>query len=223
MAYKTDLHVHSKRISFCSSNEDEGLIDLYRSEDYSTVVLTNHLLSNYIPGCNDDWNKTIETYYDAYESLRRVGAEKGISVLFGAEIRFDDCFNDYLLFGADKEFLLAHPFFTKSRLGEFIKITREAGCILVQAHPFRNGMTVKPQDHVDGYEVYNGHAGHNSRNSIALAWAKLKGECVMTSGTDHHNPGQPVRGGIITEEKIETMPQLLEILRSGNFERIEKV
>ena len=216
MAYKTDLHVHSKRISFCSSSEDEVLVELYRAEGYSTIVLTNHLLTNYIPGCNDDWNKTVEVYCEAYESLRRAGEEKGIAVLFGAEIRFDDCFNDYLLFGADKEFLLANPFFTKKRLGEFIPIAREAGCILVQAHPFRNGMTVMPPELLDGMEVFNGSYGHNSRNDMALRWAE-RHNLIRTSGSDFHNAIDFADGGILTDEPVTDTAQLISLLKSGKY------
>ena len=44
---------------------------------------------------------------------------------------------------------------------------------------------------------------------------------VLTSGSDFHRPKNLAKGGIITETPIKTNEDLIKILTSGKFERIE--
>ena len=56
--------------------------------------------------------------------------------------------------------------------------------------------------------------------SIAEAWAEKYGK-IKTSGTDHHDPDHQPRGGILTDFPITSEKQLIEVLRSGNYELIK--
>ena len=99
-------------------------------------------------------------------------------------------------------------------------MAREDGLLTIQAHPFRNGMTVTDPRRVDGIEVFNGHPGHNSRNDVAELWAKQAG-VIMTSGTDHHNPDHLPDGGIITDAPVTSVTQLIDLLKSGEYTLIK--
>ena len=105
---------------------------------------------------------------------------------------------------------------------ERCQLARENGILTIQAHPFRMGMVTTHPNEVDGIEVFNGHPGHNSNNDIAEAWAKKYGK-IMTSGTDHHNPDHMPDGGILTDEPITSEKQLIEVLRSGNYDLIREM
>ena len=137
------------------------------------------------------------------------------------ELRFNENSNDYLVFGITEELLRAHEDIFSLNPESFSKISRENGFLFVQAHPFRNTMTVINPAFLDGVEVYNGHKGHDSRNEIADMWADKYG-LIKTSGTDFHYPHVPANAGILTDEKITTSEQLLEILKSGSYSLIKE-
>ena len=131
--------------------------------------------------------------------------------MLGMELRFDENSNDYLIFGITEEFLRNNPPLYEMNPSSFSKLARENGILFVQAHPFRNSMTVIQPWLLDGVEVFNGHMGHDSRNEIANMWAEKYG-LIKTSGTDFHYDHVPANAGILTENKIEDMTTLVEIL-----------
>ena len=122
----------------------------------------------------------------------------------------------YLIFGLTEEFLTSHPDLHLMTLKSFSALARENGLLVVQAHPFRNGMRVMPPEYLDGIETFNGHRGHDSRNPIADAWAKRYG-LIETSGTDFHHPTQSGVAGILTDQPITSMNELVSVLKSGNY------
>lgn len=215
--FKTELHCHSLAISQCARVNNNDIIEAFTKAGYSTLVLANHLTSFTAQHhCGDDWEAFVEKFVGAYEDLKKDACGK-LNILLGAELRFDENSNDYLLFGITKSFLLEHPEIFSLNPEKFHKLAQENGILLIQAHPFRNGMTVIRPNFLDGVEVFNGHFGHDSRNEIADAWADKFG-LIKTSGTDYHYVTSPANGGILTNEEITSMPQLVEILKSGNYE-----
>jgi len=215
--FKTELHCHSKGISQCAWVTYEEIIDTFVNKGYSTLVLANHLNSYTMDAvCKGDWNGFVDKYYDAYQQLKELAKGK-LNILFGAELRFNENCNDYLLFGLTKEFLYEHPEIFTLNAESFHNLAKENGILFIQAHPFRNWMTVTKPDFVDGVEVFNGHFGHDSRNDIANMWAEKFG-LIKTSGTDYHYITSPANGGILTENEITDMAQLIKTLKSGCYE-----
>ena len=215
--FKTELHCHSKGASPCSTESVESLVEIYTKAGYDSVMLTNHFCRSVcdLYGC-----KNIGEYIDIFlaekEKMQSIAKGK-LEVLVGAEMRFDENFNDYLWFGFDEEFLRKTPEIFEMGVSRFHSICKERGWLLVQAHPFRNNMTVTPPVSVDGVEVYNGHIGHQSRNFMARAWAD-KYNLIKTSGTDLHYERVPATGGILTVDKIVSEGQLIATLKSGKYE-----
>ena len=99
---------------------------------------------------------------------------------------------------------------------ELSQSAREAGFLVVHAHPFRCGTHMMNPDLYDGYEVYNGNPRQQSHNELADVWADMNGK-IKTSGSDFHKPGDPACGGIVTAERIRDNAALLRVLRSGNY------
>ncbi len=214
--FKTELHCHSKDISLCARVNTQEIIDTFVNKGYSTIVLANHFNGYTMDAiCPGDWVGFVDKYYGAYEKLKS-DAEGKLNILFGAELRFNQNCNDYLLFGLTKEFLYEHPEIFTLNPEKFHVLAKENGILFIQAHPFRNDMTVTRPNHLDGVEVFNGHFGHDSRNDIATMWAEKYG-LIKTSGTDFHYITSPANGGILTENEITEMSQLVEILKSGNY------
>lgn len=219
--FKTELHCHSSEASPCSTESAESLVEIYTKAGYDTVVLTNHY-------CPDVYNlrkfENIGQYVDylmaAGEKMKKV-AEGKLNVIIGAEIRFKCNGNDYLWFGDFEDYMRKTPEIFDLSPSQFFEICNQRGWLFIQAHPFRNNATVSNPAFIHGIEVYNGHIGHAQRNFISEQWANEYGHLIKTSGTDLHYAYVPASGGILTEEKIENINQLIEILKSGKYQLLK--
>jgi predicted metal-dependent phosphoesterase TrpH len=219
--FKTELHCHSNDVSACARVDVDTIIKRFTEGGYSTIVLTNHLsIYTYDYLKPADWNDFIDKFVGGYTKLKKA-AEGKLNVLLGMELRFKNNNNDYLVFGVTEEFLRANEDLLDMYPEKFHNICKENGYLFIQAHPFRNWMTVTPPDQVDGVEVFNGHRGHDSRNDIANMWAE-KFNLIKTSGTDFHYADVPTNAGIKTEEEIKDINTLVSILKSGNYELIKE-
>ena len=93
------------------------------------------------------------------------------------------------------------------------------GFLVFQAHPFRAGIRQCDERYIDGIEIYNGKT-QKARNEKAEAWAKRSGK-LMCSGSDFHTKAHTARGGIITKVPIKSNSDLLNVLKSQDFEIIK--
>ena len=220
--FKTELHCHTSEFSYCSGQSGKDKIKQYAEAGYTTVVLTNHYNYNYTGW--EDHVPFVRRFFEAGEIMRDA-APDGMTVLTGIEMRFPDTWNDYLVFGLTEEQLLTMPDVCKMHISDFHEKVNEFGGIVIQAHPFRDMMTICRFEWIDGIEVYNG--GNKRRNLIydktAAFWAECACETkkfIVTSGSDHHNADNEICGGIITDEAIRSSEQLVSILKSGKYELI---
>ena len=220
--FKTELHCHSKSVSACARVSNEDIIEKFTQAGYTSLVLANHFNKDTqgFLGCGESYQDFVTAYLKGYEDLKNAAKGK-LNIILGMELRFTQNSNDYLVFGITEKFLRAHEEIFTLNPESFSKISREAGLLFVQAHPFRNTMTVIRPCFLDGVEVYNGHKGHDSRNEIADMWADKFG-LIKTSGTDFHYPDVPANAGIITDVEITDTTQLVEILKSGNYSLIKE-
>ena len=212
--YKTELHAHCSEVSPCADMSAVQVADRYIAAGYTTLVLTNHYCDYVIDKAGERWEEKITHYLSGYRIMKEYAGER-LNVLLGCELRFTENFNDYLIFGLTEEFLIEHPDLHKMTLKTFSAFAQEHGLLIIQAHPFRNKMTVMDPKLLDGVEAFNGHPGHDSRNAIADAWARRYG-LRRTSGSDFHHPTSVEAGGILTDVPVTSMEQLTEILRTGN-------
>lgn len=213
-----DTHVHTEESSTCGEIPAKGMVEYYRLNRYDGIVITDH----FKPFGEDkrygqcDWKGRVDGQWLGYEIAKQYETED-FTVLHGVEIRFKGHDNDYLVFGADKQFFYDHPEITETSLENFRKVINEhEGIMIFHAHPFRNNMTVVNPYLVDGIEIYNGNASHNSRNSVAYEWARLHG-LKMISGSDCHEPFRSTPGGVYFEERPTDEKQLVEMLKAGSY------
>ena len=217
--FKTELHCHSKSVSECARVSNEEIINKYKEAGYTTLVLTNHfnLGTQRFHKC-EEYSDFVTVYLKGFEDLKR-DAKGVLNVLLGMELRFTENTNDYLVFGITEDFLRNNEPLYNMNPESFSKLARENGLLFVQAHPFRNSMTIVQPWLLDGVEVFNGHMGHDSRNEIANLWAE-KYNLIKTSGTDFHYNNVPANAGILTDFEIKDMDTLLETLKGGEYELI---
>ena len=219
--FKTELHCHSSDVSACARVDADIIIEKFTSAGYSTLVLSNHLhawTQSHIK--SESWDELVDKFIGAYENLKEKAQGK-LNILLGCELRVKGSSNDYLVFGITEEFLRAHENLIDLNIWDVHKLTSENGMLLIQAHPFRDGMTVVHPHAIDGVEVFNGHKGHDSRNDIADAWANKFG-LIKTSGTDFHYEDVPANAGILTDSEIKTMDELIATLKSGKYELVKE-
>lgn len=222
--YKTELHCHTSEVSHCAGESAADTVEKYLRYGYSTIVLTNHLAGGNFDrmGYGDaSWEEKAKMYVDGYYKMKDAAAGR-MNILFGAEIRFDELENDYLLFGMTPEFLADHPDIYKMSLGDFYnEINHPNRFIIIQAHPMRFHMQHVFPWFVDGWEIYNGHPDNESYNRAAKAYAEYFPAKIFTSGTDHHDANHFPAGGIETDYEITTMDELMDTFRARSYSLIE--
>ena len=216
--YLIDIHCHTSEVSNCGQTPAAETVRLYYSMGYSGVMITDHFKSNLLEDKPDvTWEEKVTHFVSGYESALREAKKLGNFKLYlGAELRFDESNNDYLLFGLSKDKLLKMEKLPQMSTEDGIKFVHSLGCVIIQAHPFRNGCMIITPGQLDGIEVFNGHKGHDSRNDIALKWAKKFGY-IMTSGTDFHGEHDPT-SGIYVDNIPENEDELRDLILSGNYE-----
>ena len=221
MKFKTELHCHSRTVSACATISPEEIVEKYLADGYTTVVLADHLSPATFEGerytGGDDWQEKIDYYMNGYHALKKA-AEGKLHILQGCEIRIAARTGDFLVYGITEEFLRQNPDLLEiPSIRLMCARLREAGFLLYQAHPFRNGMPISDPAWLDGIEVYNAHGRHNSRNDFAELWAQRYG-LLQISGSDvHHAKRDLAGGGILTDEPVTDMAQLMQILREGRY------
>lgn len=223
MSYKTELHCHTS-LSGCSNVPAAEAAEKYIAAGYTTLVVTNHY-TKYYRGDGTVRELARRAFAEA-EAVREAAAGR-LNVLTGMEVTFGCMPNDFLVYGMSEEDFAGMDDIFDLRPGHLRERLEEIGGVIIGAHPFRFGMTVVNPVELDGIEVFNGHPGHHSHNDIAKLWSLMwaehyrkNGGFILTSGSDHHYKEQVPNGGIETDEPITTMEQLVQVLKSGKYNRI---
>lgn len=212
--FKTELHTHSSPASICSDVPPEQIVEIYKSHGYDSIVLTNHFThyGTYGEDCENYFN----TFLDDYRRCREFGEKAGLNVIFGAEIRFSENSNDYLIYGICPDDMDKIKSLLPYGIDNFYREFKNDKNIIFQAHPFRDKMERANPESLDGIEVFNMHPNHNSRVAIAANYARENG-LIATCGTDFHHIGQECLSAIYTKEKIIDSYQLAQIIKSCDF------
>ena len=226
--FKTELHCHTRPVSPCAHLSPEEVAQHYIEAGYTTVVLTNHFCSaifspKHYSGSPDPHARA-DYFIKDYRRMKQAAGDR-LHVLLGAEFRIDaHAATDYLVYGLTEELLYTLADVTACTMKEFSARVRAAGCMLYQAHPFRNGMLITDPSLLDGIEVYNATPRGLARNAFATLWADTFG-LKKIAGTDFHARsdaefpnGEHASSGILTDAPITSNDELLATLKSGNYE-----
>lgn len=213
-ACKVETHAHTAEISPCGRLEAAELVRLYKEADFDVLVITDHF-SRYWPGLSEPvpWREKVNRFFRGYELAREAAENTALTVLPAMEITLDGTPEDYLVYGLGRERLYGLEDLTSADPGELAAAMKEAGAVIVQAHPYRSGLTPSRPPLIQGMEVYNGNPRHDSQNAMARAWAGANG-LIMTSGSDVHQIQDVARGGMVFDGQIGDMDDFLGALRS---------
>jgi len=189
MAYLYETHLHTCQASACGVSRGRDYIRRYLDLGYAGIIVTDHFFrGNTAIDSRLDWAERVKRFCRGYEDARDEGARRGLDVFFGWEETYDG--DDYLVYGLDRDWLLAHPEAAAwTRREQFDAVTRAGGCV-VQAHPFRqhnyiHRITLAPRL-VHAVEAANAGNHEDAYDALALAYAREHG-LPVTAGSDIHD------------------------------------
>ena len=218
--YQAEMHCHTMEVSPCSRIPAAYLVREYVAAGYRYVFITDH----YHPAVfeawrmsGEPWEKCVDYFLSGFEAARKAAEGREIEILLGMEICLGidpetKLGSDFLVYGFDREFLIAHPYLYRLSFREFYELMHENGFLVFQAHPYRYHL--KPIEPIcyDGIEIVNTHPRHKSHNQRAIRFAMEHGLYVI-GGSDAHADEDIGRGGVMLPEGICTPMDLVEFYR----------
>jgi hypothetical protein len=220
MPYLYETHLHTSQGSACGISRGREYISRYKDLGYTGIFVTDHFYrGNSAIGPGLPWEMWVDYYCRGYEDAREEGARRGLDVFFAWEETYNG--DDYLIYGLDREWLLAHPGAASwSRQQQFDEVSRAGGCV-VHAHPFRQHhyirrVTLAPAL-VHAVEAANG--GNHDESYDALAWAYAKKQGLpVTAGSDIHDAEDVVEDvvfGVYLDQKIKSAKDYAAAVRAN--------
>ena len=185
--YRYETHMHTLPVSRCARYSVRENLEFYKSLGYDGIFITNHFLDGNI---NIDktlpYEEKVEFYFSDYYKALELGKEIGIKIFLGVEISYRG--TDFLIFGLDKEWFLAHPEIMDMKKSEELPFLASHGALVIQAHPYRQDKHI---DHIrlfphciEGVETINA-CRTELENRMADIFADAYG-FVKTAGSDNH-------------------------------------
>ena len=202
--YKYETHLHTAPVSKCGRATIEEQLAYYKSLGYEGVFVTNHFIDGNI---NMDrsapYEDLIEFYFTDCEKGKAVAADYGMKVFEGVELSNKG--TDFLVYGLDKAWFLAHPEIREMKKSEELAFMRDEGALIIQAHPFREAAYI---DHirlyprsVHGIEIDNANRTP-FENEMAKQYAANYG-LLKFAGSDNHGEVEQVEfAGMMADTPI---------------------
>lgn len=189
--WKVETHAHTAPVSPCGRLTPEQLVEQVHAAGYDALFVTDHYTPDFfaVHPTGEDYRLRLERYFSGYYQAKEAGEKVGLRVFPGMEVRLYDGPEDYLVYGVSPEQLKLLPclaFLSLEDLHAAVRSTPDG--VLIQAHPYRKGLTCQDAHCLDGIEVLNANPRHDSHNDRALAYAKAHG-LLMTAGSDVHELG----------------------------------
>jgi len=186
--FKYETHCHTAPVSACAGATVEETVRFYKAIGYDGIFITNHFLDGNI--CHDvrrqPYGEQIEFYFSAVEEGVSLGREIGLKVFPGVELSYLG--TDFLVYGLDKEWYLAHPEIMGMDKRTELAMMTEAGAFISHAHPYREDSYI---DHirlyprsVEAVEIVNSNQPALV-NEMGAHYAEMYG-LLVTAGSDNH-------------------------------------
>lgn len=222
--YLYETHMHTSQASACARATGAEMAQAAKKAGYAGVIITDH---NWYGNCCIDrklpWKKWVEQFCMGYEDARAEGERIGLDVFFG----YESCYmgTEFLIYGVDQDWMIAHPEIREASIQEQYQMIREAGGMVIHAHPFREESYIPkvrlfPGD-VDGVEGINAtHSSHLSRahnkrefDVLAIAYAN-EHQLPITAGSDVHTT-QILGGGVAFQRRLSSVKDYIAAILSG--------
>ena len=196
--YIYETHLHTLPVSKCARESVRENLEFYKKQGYTGVFITNHFIDGNINiDRSASYEERINFYFTDYEEGVRIGKEIGIEVFCGIEMSYKG--TDFLVYGLDKEWFLAHPEIEDMKKTDELAFLRDAGALVIQAHPLREAAYIDhirlfPR-HVHGVEIYNA-CRTEFENKMAELYAENYGLLAFSGSDNHLGDKQKFLGGM---------------------------
>jgi hypothetical protein len=213
--FKYETHLHTSAVSACASCSPAGQVDAYIARGYAGIIVTDHFGDGGNSTCPGGlpWARRVEYLASGYRQAKREGGRRGLDVFFGWEYTIQGW--DFLTYGLDIEFLLAHPEIESLSVERYSALVRRSGGYLAQAHPYREGWWIAnpypvSPDCIDGVEIFNASI-RADENKKAHEFARMH-DLPVQAGSDAHHKDLPFASGITLPEKAQNIHDIIRAL-----------
>ena len=217
--YKYETHLHTFPVSRCARADVKESLEFYKELRYDGVFITNHFLDGNININNPmTYEEKIEFYFSDYEKALELGKTIGIKVFCGIEISYGG--TDFLVYGLDKTWFLAHPEIMNMKKSDELAFMMESGALIIQAHPFREATYIDhirlfPR-HVHGVETVNANRTEEE-NSMAKIYAEHYG-LIEFAGSDNHSASKQKKlAGVCFEKPICNIEDFIKNVKDNKI------
>ena len=207
-----DLHAHTYPISLCCRAFAQEVINTAIANGYDGMVLTNHYDRVHMQ--NQPYELWIENYINEYYNAKEIGEKVNFKVFLGAEITMHENKNIHnLIYGIDDDNFLRNENLFYYSQQQLYNLCKERGYALIQAHPFRNGVTPVDPKFTDGYEINcHPHKNYCGTHSAEIPIIANKYGLTLTCGSDYHADTYRVKGGTFFPDSVKTITDIKNYL-----------
>jgi histidinol phosphatase-like PHP family hydrolase len=213
--FKTEAHLHTYPVSSCAKLTPVEQVRLFKEAGYDTIIVSDHFSPHHFKKLGEHltFAEKVDKLCDAYLEAKAEGDRIGLTVLFSVELSFHK--NHYLLYGVTREMLKLREDIFDIDIDELYAHLKAHGVTIIQAHSHRAEKCVPHPHHVDGFEI-NCCLRKDNYNERTMQVAKEYG-LPLTIGSDCHRPEDVGVSATLSEEKITSVEQYLELMRAGKL------
>jgi len=223
MPFRYELHCHTKEGSTCATLSAEETVALYHRIGYSGLCVTDHFSGSTPLPDDTPWDERVEFHYDIYQKARTSGEKLGISVFFGIEYSLAPDVerltkvtgNDFIFLNISREWLKGNKAAFSGRPEALFAKIREAGGLVIHAHPFYEAYWVECirlyPGSVDAIEALNTGCT-DFINDNAKSYARAYG-LLEVGGSDCHSADNACFSGVETDVPCLTADALAREIR----------
>ena len=217
--YLYDPHTHTAETSKCGHLFAADVVDRYVRNGFSGLVVTDHLHPEYLSRIDTqhNWDMVMDHYLSGYHASKKRGDEVGLDVILGAEFRFPENDNDYLVYGIDEQRHPSNPNASCKSAQEFYDKFHDQ-VLIIHAHPFREGSAPVQETAIHGAEIINDNPRHENNNDKALEMCRRHPEYYRLAGSDTHRDGDEARAGVILPERVKDSRAYKRMIETLQFQ-----
>lgn len=224
--YKYDTHIHTSQVSSCGYVTGAAIVDYYKELGYNGLMITDHFIgsNNFLAKDEKDWNKKVDKFLIGYYDAKQRGENIDFDVLLGMEFCYKN--TEFIFTNLTVEQLYdGEKALLNDDLIEVLQWVHNNGGFIIHVHPFRltrgiNTIRLIP-DYVDAVEVFN--AGNiipwPKANAQAEYYAR-QFEKKETSGSDFHNIGSALMGGMVFPHRIQSEYEFVKAIQADDYSLI---
>lgn len=209
--FRIETHLHTREASACAGASGAEMVRAHKAAGYDALIVTDHFFNgNTAISADLPWEERVARFCKGYENALDEAGNSGFKVFFGWEYGYHA--TEFLTYGLDKAFLLAHPDLLDWPLETYFAQVRAAGGMISHAHPFREApyiteIRLYPAG-VDAVEVANASHTEPRYDRRALEYARAN-HLAMTAGSDTHHADQLYGGGMVFKHPLQDVQEFI--------------